>query len=637
MHDIRYLKLLAESYPNINSAAQEMIRLLTISKRPKGTEYFFSDLHGEHEAFLHQLKSASGIIKTHIDEIFFRTMTESARVELAGLIYEPSEIVRAKEKEPGFHEWFKITVSALVEVCRDFGGKYTISTVRSTAPEGFADVIDELLHFNGAAKDSHFEGIVESILRAGTACEFICGFCKMIRDLSIYKLHIIGDIFDRGPRADLIMDELMGFHNIDIQWGNHDIAWMGAATGNLTCIASVIRIGISYNNFDCLEDGYGINLRPLSMFASEVYKDDDCAEFYPHVLDESKFDRVSASLAAKMHKAIAIILFKLEGQLYSRHPEYDMADRDLLSKINFDNRTVNVGKAEYPLKNIPLPTVDRSNPLKLTEGEENLMYTLAASFMHSTRLQNHIRFLYEKGGMFSICNNNLLYHGCIPMTEDGDFDSVKFGDRTMYGKKYLEYINNAVREAFFSPHEINSSTSDFFWYLWCGKKSPLFGKSKLSTFEKYLIDDKSAAVEEMNPYYTLIERQEICEKILNEFKMANTSRIMNGHVPVKAGQNPVKGGGLLYMIDGGISKAYQPKTGIGGYTFIYSSRYMAFAKHSPDEWKNNREIPIICQVERFPVRLLVEDTDKGKEINEEIEALEALLAAYRSGQIKERR
>lgn len=637
MLDIHYLRLLSDRYPDIESAAAEMINLLTICGMPKGTEYFFSDLHGEHEAFIHQLKSSSGVIKTHIDELFFRTMTQRDRLMLADIIYSPEHILKEKMREPDFDEWFKITVSALIEVCRDFAGKCTISRVRKKAPENFAYIIDEFLHFTGANKDQHFERMIDAILHAGVAEQFITGLCEMIRNLSVDRLHIIGDIFDRGPRADLIINELMNFHDIDIQWGNHDIVWMGAASGNLTCIANVIRVGISYNNFDCLEDGYGINLRPLSMFAAEAYKNDECKNFMPHILDESKYDRVSIELAAKMHKAIAVIQFKLEGQLYKRHPEYEMENRDLLSKTDFEKGTVLVDNKEYTMTDTLLPTVDPAAPLELTSGEKELMNTLAASFMHSETLQKHIRFLYEKGSMFFICNNNLLYHGCIPMTEDGEFSSVSFGAESMQGKEYLEYINEAVRKAYFTSKEVNSKNSDFFWYLWCGKKSPLFGKSKLAAFERLFIADKSAHKEKMNDYYRLVEKKEICEKILKEFGVGGNAHIINGHVPVKAGENPVKGEGLLFMIDGGISKAYQPKTGIGGYTFIYSSRYMAFAKHSPEEWKNNREMPVIYEVERLSKRMLVEDTDRGAEISEKIKELEALLDAYRSGQIKERR
>ena len=637
MLDIHYLKLLSDRYPNIDSAAAEMINLLTIAGMPKGTEYFFSDLHGEHEAFIHQLKSASGVIKMRIDELFFRSMTEADRTDLAGLIYEPEIYLKQMPEDDSFSEWFRLKVMTLIELYRDLAAKYTVSRRRKKAPEDFAYTIDEFLYVGDANKGLHFEKMIQAILRSGVAKNFLMTLCKMIRDIAIDRLHIIGDIFDRGPRADLIIDELMSFHDIDIQWGNHDIVWMGAASGNLTCIASVIRTGISYNNFDCLEDGYGINLRPLSMFAAQVYKDDNCSGFTPHMLDESKYDRVSIDLAAKMHKAIAVIQFKLEGQLYARHPEYEMIGRDLLSRIDFKNNTVDIDGMTYALKDFNLPTVNAQDPLALTPDEMDLMNTLAASFLHSARLQKHIRFLYEKGSMFRIYNNNLLYHGCIPMTEEGDFESVSFGGKTMQGREYLEYINDAVRTAYFSTHSINSSGTDFFWYLWCGKKSPLFGKSKLGAFEKYFVDDKDACAEVMNNYYSLIESKEICQKIMEEFGIAQGGHIINGHVPVKAGENPVKGGGLLFMIDGGISKAYQQKTGMGGYTFIFSSRYMAFAKHSPDEWKSNKEIPVINEVERMSERMLVAHTDDGIKIKEKVEELEALLDAYRSGQIKERR
>lgn len=637
MLDLQYLRLLSDIYPNIDTAAAEMINLLTISGMPKGTEYFFSDLHGEHEAFIHQLKSASGVIKMRIDELFSRTMTEKDRATLAGIIYQPEIHLKEVSKQENFDEWFKLKVSALIEIFRDLAGKYTISRIRKKTPSSFSYVIEEFLYFRGANKDVHFERIIAAILRAGVAEEFIIVLCKMIRDIAVDRLHIIGDIFDRGPRADLIMDELMSFHDVDIQWGNHDIVWMGAASGNLTCIANVIRTGTSYNNFDCLEDGYGINLRPLSMFASQIYKDDPCTRFLPHILDESKYDRVSIELAAKMHKAIAIIQFKLEGQLYSRHPEYQMEHRNILPKINFKDKTVEIEGKTYPLCDSNFPTVDPENPLELTSEEQALMNTLAASFMHSSKLQKHIRFLYEKGSMYLVYNNNLLYHGCIPMTAEGEFKSVDIGSGKMHGKEYLDYINEAVREAYFSNSEVNSPSTDIFWYLWCGKNSPLFGKSKMASFEHYFIEEKAVGKEIMNSYYTLVEKREPCEKILKEFKVAEGGHIINGHVPVKIGENPVKGEGLLFMIDGGISKAYQPKTGIGGYTFIFSSRYMAFAKHSPEEWKNNIELPTISEVELMKHRMLIEETDNGAEIKEKVKALEALLEAYRSGQIKERR
>ncbi len=484
MTDIHYLRLLSDIYPNIDAAAKEMINLLTKACMPKGTEYFFSDLHGEHKAFIHQLKSASGVIKMRIDELFFRTMTDSDRTKLAGLIYEPEIYLKQMADNEDFAEWFRLKVMVLIELYKDFAAKYTVSSRRKKYPEKFASIIDEFLYVGEANKGLHFEKMIQAILDSGVAKDFIITLSKMIRDISVDRLHIIGDIFDRGPRADLIIDELMSFHDIDIQWGNHDISWMGAASGNLTCIANVIRVGISYNNFDCLEDGYGINLRPLSMFAAQVYKDDPCTAFAPRVLDKSKYDRVSIDLAAKMHKAIAIIGFKLEGALYKRHPEYEMGSRDLLSRIDFEKNTVNIENNDYPLKDSHFPTVDPKNPLALTKEEKELMNTLAASFLHSSRLQKHIRFLYEKGSMFRIYNNNLLYHGCIPMTADGEFLDVLAGGNKLHGRQYLEYINEEVRRAYFTSQETGSPDTDFFWYLWCSKNSPLFGKSKMAAFEK---------------------------------------------------------------------------------------------------------------------------------------------------------
>ncbi len=635
MYDFEYLKLLSERYPNVGKASSEMIKLMTEEVIPKGTEYFFSDLHGEHEAFIHQLRSASGVIKTKIDEIFFNSMTQSERVGLSALIYEPKTIIKEKKKDDDFHEWVKITVSRLLTVCREFAAKSTVEKVRKKAPKEFSGVLDELLYFDGANKSLHFERMISAIEAADVEEEFLCGLCTMILDIAVDRLHIIGDIFDRGPRADLIIDELMNFHDIDIQWGNHDIAWMGAFSGNLTCIASVVRIGISYNNFDCLEDGYGINLRPLSMFASEVYSGDDCADFMPHILDKSQYDVVSAHLAAKMHKAIAVIQFKLEGQLYKRHSEYGMENRDVLSGIDLKNNTVKIGEKVYKLKDTNFPTVNPDNPLELTEGEKSLMFTLASSFMHSDKLNKHMKFLYEKGSMYTVFNGNLLYHGCIPMCENGEFETVTFDGETYLGKAYLDYINNRVREVFFMPSSVNSKESDFFWYLWCGKKSPLFGKNAMTSFERYFIDDKDAHTEGMNPYYSLIENADICKKILSDFSLGEHSHIINGHVPVKQGENPVKGDGLLFMIDGGISKAYRSKTGICGYTFIYSSRYMAFAKHTSDETNDGYVIPELCEVERFNKRVLVEDTDRGVLIRDKITALSELLSAYKDGRIKE--
>ncbi len=470
--------------------------------------------------------------------------------------------------------------------------------------------------------------------------EFITALCHLIQQLLIDKLHIIGDIFDRGPRADLIMDALINCHDVDIQWGNHDISWMGASAGNWALIANVIRLGISYNNFDLLEDGYGINLRALSIFADKTYADDPCKLFIPHILDENIYDPVDIQLAAKMHKAMAIIQFKVEAQLIKKHPEYKMDDRILLDKIDFKNHTVKLGNKEYKMKDTVFPTVDPKDPLKLTAEEIELMKTIAASFAHSERLQKHIRFLYSHGSMYLKINSNILYHGCIPLTEDGKFDKIELYGKTHSGKEYLEFLDDIVRSAYFAQRGSleRENANDLMWYLWCGAKSPLFGKDKLSAFERYFIDEPETHVEKINPYYTYVESKKTCEMIIHEFGLSpENSHIINGHVPVKVGENPVKADGLLFMIDGGISKAYQSQTGIGGYTFISNSCYLALAEHKPfDPHKKVLETPKVMIVEAIKKRTTVADTDNGAELSRQIKELTALLQAYRNGSIKEK-
>ncbi len=645
MNDMRYLNLLAKNYPNAQAAASEIINLQAILSLPKGTEYFFSDLHGEHSAFLFQLKSASGVVRKKIDELFEQSISEEERTALAKLIYSPEpELAEAKRKGVGFDDWCRITIYRLVEVCKEAGSKYTRSKVRKKLPENFAYIIDELLHADGGKNKPNYYGeIIRTIVQTGTATQFITALCNLIQQLLIDRLHILGDIFDRGPRADAIMDALANFHDVDIQWGNHDISWMGAAAGNHACIANVIRLGISYNTFDLLEDGYGINLRPLAVFAEKVYGDDPCEAFLPHMLDENQYDPVDIPLAAKMHKAIAIIQFKVEGALIQKHPEYGMDNRVLLNRIDFQKGTVSLGDAEYPLRDRSFPTVDRKHPLELTREESELLKTMSYSFRHSERLQKHIRFLYSHGSMFLTVNSNLLYHGCIPLTESGEIDRVPVGDRSLGGKKYLQYLDGVVRNAYFAPEGSpeRESARDMMWYLWCGAKSPLFGKSKLAAFENYFIEDRSAHVETMNPYYTFIEHRKTCEMILREFGLdSSVSHIVNGHVPVrlKQGENPVKGEGLLFMIDGGISKAYQKQTGIGGYTFIANSRYLALAEHKPLKPGSifGEDAPKVQVVEAIPQRITVADTDTGRELAAQVEELTALLESYRTGAIKEK-
>jgi fructose-1,6-bisphosphatase-3 len=647
MRDQRFLQLLSKTYPNAQAAAAEIINLKAILSLPKGTEYFFSDLHGEHEAFLYQLKSASGVVRKKIDELFEQSLPENERAELAALIYYPKEgLAKAHHKHKDFTGWSRVIIYRLVEVCREAGSKYTRSKVRKRTPQNFAYIIDELLHADGGSnsnKPHYTSEIIRAIVDTGMNEEFIMELCLLIQRLLVDRLHIVGDVFDRGPHPDLIMDALMERPDVDFQWGNHDISWMGAACGNRALAANVVRLGISYNSFDVLEGGYGINLRPLSDFAARVYHDDPCEHFQPHVLDENQYDPVDIPLAAKMHKAMVILQLKLEGQLIHRHPEYHMDDRLLLEKINFKDGTVEIDGTCYPLLDTNFPTVNPHDPLKLTREEQELSNSLVSSFLHSPRLQEHIHYLYSKGGMYLRMNSNLLYHGCIPLNEDGSFAVVNLGNKEYSGKSYLDKIDAVVRSAYFAPegsHE-QKDACDFMWYLWCGKLSPLFGKSKMSLFERIFIADKKTHKEIMNPYYKHLDTRDLCERILREFGMdPSCSHIINGHVPVrlKEGESPVKAGGLLFMIDGGISKAYQKQTGIGGYTFIANSRYLALAQHKPllPGQLMEETSPKVQVIEAIRQRITVGDTDTGVELREQIADLEELLKAYRSGRLQEK-
>ena len=641
MRDLAYLKLLSREYPTVRAATSEIINLMAICGLPKGTEYFFSDLHGEYEAFVHLLRSSSGIIREKIRETFGHLIPEEEEVQLANLIYYPDRNLGKIRKTGLFTEDFqKITIYRLVQICKVVSSKYTRSKVRKKMPREFAYVIDELLHvdYNDDNKRIYYSEIIHSIIDNSVADKFIVALCELIQNLTIDNLHIIGDIFDRGPRADIIMDELMHFHDVDIQWGNHDISWMGAATGNLACICNVLRIAISYNSFDVLEDGY--NLRPLSMFAAKVYRDDPCERFVPHILDENVYDAVDPGLAAKMHKAIAVIQFKVEGAIIKRHPEYGMADRILLEAVDFEKGTVTVEGKEYPMLDRNFPTVDPANPLELTDGEKELLKTLKASFRHSGRLHKHVKFLYSHGAIYKCYNSNLLYHGCIPMKADGNFDSVMAGNAIYSGRSLMDYFNYQVQNAYFMPEGSVEKqwAMDLMWYLWCGSKSPVFGKDKMTTFEHYFIADKKTHKETLNPYYKLSVQEEFCDRILEEFDLpAKGSHIINGHVPVKMkdGETPVKAGGKLFIIDGGLSKAYQATTGIAGYTLIYNSNHLALAEHMPFD-PNKESSPRVSVVEKMQSRVMVADTDKGRELAGQIADLKELVAAYREGTLKER-
>ena len=642
MRDLDYLKLLSKEFPTIKAASSEIINLKAICGLPKGTEYFFSDLHGEYDAFIHLLRSASGVIREKINETFDLLISEEEELALANLIYYPKKGVQQAKKDGRFNEdWQKITIYRLVRICKQCASKYTRSKVRKKMPKEFAYIIDELLHvdYNDDNKKVYYEEIIHSIIDGGIGEEFIVMLCDLVQNLAIDNLHIIGDIYDRGPRPDIIMEELMRSHDVDIQWGNHDISWMGAACGNLACISNVLRIAIRYNCFDLLEDGYGINLRPLSVFAERVYGNDPCEIFMPKSLDENIYDSVDPVLAAKMHKAISIIQFKVEGQIIKRRPEFDMNDRLQITCIDFAKGTVAIGGKEYPMKDMLLPTVDPKDPLKLTKEEEELMRTLQMSFKHSTDLQRHIKFVYSHGGMYKCCNSNVLYHGCIPMKENGEFDELKINGIIYSGKRLLKYIEDIVKMAYFLPDgdPMKEWCMDFVWYLWCGPKSPVFGKDKMATFESYFVADKATHKEHMNPYYKLSQKEEICDKILKEFGLPVTgSHIINGHVPVKLkdGESPIKGNGKLYVIDGGLSKAYQPKTGIAGYTLIFNSHYLALAEHKPFD-PNQESTPKVEIVERMQKRVMVADTDIGKRLKAQIEDLYELVAAYRGGVLKE--
>ena len=647
MIDLHYLDLLSEQYPNRKAAAAEIINLKAILALPKGTEYFLSDLHGEHEAFIYMLKSASGVIRRKIEEIFGQDLTRTERDELASLIYNAeAEIKRRKKSEKDFDKWCYQSIYKLIQVCRAVSTKYTRSKVRKRLPEHWDYSMDELLHADDEEnKSRYYSKIIESIIESRMAEDFIEELAVSISNLAVDKLHIIGDIFDRGAHPDDIMDFLMDYHNVDFQWGNHDIVWMGAATGNWACITNVLRMNISYNNFDMLEIGYGINLRPLAVFAERVYGDDPCEYFKPKMLDKNKFDPVDEDLAAKMHKAIAICQFKVEGQRIMAHPEYELENRLLLDKIDIKNGTVKINDKVYELRDKNLPTIDPDDPYELTNLEKRLMKILEASFLKSDKLQEHIKFLYSHGSLYKIVNGNLLYHGCIPMNLEGEFKECTVNEVTKKGREYIDYLDDEIRKAYYSPNKSGETgrSGDLMWYLWLGKSSPLFGKDQMTTFERLFIDDKSTHKEKTVEYYSLIKERKTCERILNEFGLdPDKSKILNGHVPVKIkdGESPVKGEGLLYIIDGGISKAYQKTTGIAGYTFIFNSWFMALAEHKPyrplqPDGTQEFSTPAIKTVDMLKERMYIKDTDDGKKLMGEIKELEALIEAYKDGEIKE--
>lgn len=555
----RHLKILSKQYTNIEQVAEEIINLQAILNLPKGTELFLSDIHGEYGSFSHILNNGSGIIRNKIEDIFNNQITERDRRQLATLIYYPEEKLALIKKEvEDIKEWYSINLYRLIEVAREVSSKYTRSKVRKAMPKGFDYIIDELLHLQGCGpdKETYYKQIISSIIELDRADEFIVAISNLIKRMAIDHLHVIGDIFDRGPNAKLVMDTLMNFHSLDIELGNHDILWMGAACGNKACIANVIRICSRYDNIDTLEDGYAINIRPLATFALETYKDDNCEKFVPKVFDYNKYIRSDEISIAKIHKAISIIQFKLEGQIIKEHPEYKMDGRLLLDKIDYEKGTIQIDNKIYNLNDTNFPTVDYKNPYKLTKEEEEIINRLQESFKNSETLNKHISFLYSKASMYKCFNSNLLFHGCVPMEEDGEFSKIEVLGESISGKKYFDCIEKIANEAYFGK-ENNKDAVDFMWYLWCGPKSPLFGKAKAATFERYFVEEKETHKEEKNPYFALIENEEICDKILKEFGLGTkNSHIINGHVPVKEkdGESPIKANGKLLVIDRRICK-----------------------------------------------------------------------------------
>ncbi len=648
MVDRNLLKNLSKQYPDVKTATQEIVNLSAILSLPKGTEYFLSDLHGEHEGFIHMLKSASGVIKSKIDEIFGPDLTIEEREALASLVYNAeAEIARRKKTEENFDRWCKTSILHLVLVCKSVTNKYTQSKIRKRLPKEYAYIIDELLHADDEANmGNYYTQIINTMVECRVAEEFIVEMAEVISSLAVDRLHIIGDIWDRGAHPDYIMDYLLDFHDVDFQWGNHDIVWMGAATGNWACIANCLRMNINYNNFDMLEVGYGINLRPLAMLAQKYYGNDPCTRFMPKIIEENKYDPTDENLAARMNKAITIMQFKVEGQRIKAHPEYNMDHRLLLDKIDYEKGTIKVRDGVYPMNDTLFPTIDPDDPYRLNDDEEMVMRGLSEAFRLNEKLQRHIRFIMTHGGLYKIINGNLLYHGCIPMNEDGSFKECTLDGKTYKGKAYMDALERKVRDAFFKEEtpKRRGKAGDIMWYLWLGADSPLFGKDQMTTLERCFVDDKKTHKEHTVPYYRLIKEQETCENILKEFGLdPEESVILNGHVPVKIkdGESPVKGGGKLFVIDGGMSKAYQKTTGIAGYTFIYNSRYMALAEHKPytpmkPDGTQTFHAPVITIVKNMKKRMLISDTDVGEELKRERDELKELVDAYRSGSMKEK-
>lgn len=649
--DLRYLKLLSRSFPTIASASTEIINLEAILNLPKGTEHFLTDIHGEYEAFQHVLKNASGTVKRKVNEIFGNSLREADKKNLCTLIYYPQEKLElVKQEEPDMVEWYEIALNRLVKVCQSVSSKYTRSKVNKALPKDFSYIIQELLHETEADPNKHayFNQIISTIISTRRADDFIVEMCRLIQRLAIDSLHIVGDIYDRGPGAHIIMDTICDYHNFDIQWGNHDILWMGAFAGNDACIANVLRISLRYGNLDTLEEGYGINMLPLATFAMEVYGDNTPDLFMPRIKFSKRiYTEKEKRIISQMHKAVAVIQWKLEGQLIAAHPDFGMDDRRLLDKIDYTRGVITLDGKEYELVDKVFPTIDPDDPFALTSEEKTLVGHLHHSFVNNEKLQKHVYCLLRHGSLYLARNNNLMFHASIPLESDGSFHPVTVDGESYSGRELLDRLDELVQVACRngSDDPDRQYSIDYMWYLWCGPDSPLFGKSKMATFERYMIADKATHAEKRGNYYELYDSVEVCDRILTEFGLpVEGSHIINGHVPVKIrnGENPVKAGGKLLVIDGGFSKAYQPETGIAGYTLVYHSRGIQLVQHEPFESQvkaieDGQDIISNTVLNEFKARrMMVRDTDQGKELATQVEDLEKLLAAYRRGLIKER-
>ena len=645
-----YLKSLSKQFPTIADAATEIINLQAIMSLPKGTEHFLTDIHGEWEQFNHVLKNGSGSVKRKIDEEFGNTLSARDKRSLATLIYYPREklelILEEEEDQEFLEDWFKITIHRLVQMTKRVSSKYTRSKVRKALPKDFSYVIEELITEKEEIQDKelYYNEIIHTIIRIGRAPECIIALCELIQRLVIDHLHIVGDIYDRGTGPHIIMDTLSQYHSVDIQWGNHDVVWMGAASGQTACIATVIRVSARYGNLDILEEGYGINLIPLATFAMKVYENTDCSAF--SIKYGKDYDTKDLALDMMMHKAIAIIQLKLEGQLMLHHPEFELDDRLLLDNINYVSRTVNIAGKEYPMKDLDFPTVDPADPYRLTQEEELVVDRLRHAFVHCEKLQRHVRFLFSKGSLYKVHNSNLLYHGCVPMDENGNFKAVNVYGKRYSGKALYDALETYARKGYYSQdRQERRKGRDIIWYIWAGSNSPVFGKDKMATFERYFVEEKETHKEVKNAYYSLLDDETTINKIMREFGLDEShSHIVNGHVPVelKKGETPIKCGGKLLIIDGGFSKAYQSKTGIAGYTLVANSHGLNLVAHKPFESAEaaiREETDIVSDtiiVETAAHRLMVSDTDVGAELKESIADLEKLLEAYQDGTLIEK-